>query len=274
MHATPRPDEPQNMSVLIADGSAQIREAARNAVLTAVPTATVHEAPSGPEALALLRGARIDALIIDVALPGMSGIEVVDAARGEGKSPFLILTSAFVLPNWSLLATKLQAYEFMKKPFSGAEIEKMMGNFARMRLPTTILIADAGEHSRLMVRKIIGASRFVTELHETDHGGHALKLTGSHKFDLALVDSNLSGISGLEAACQMQGQNPELNVVMMLPTNDRGLGQSLKHLGLSQSLKKPFFTRDVDILLHTALNLRRPYLMNAMMKAAATAMAS
>jgi hypothetical protein len=68
--------------------------------------------------------------------------------------------------------------------------------------------------------------------------------------------------------------HPETTVVSILPSNDGGLGQSLKHLGITHFLRKPFFTRDIDQLLHSVHNLRRPYLMNAVMKAAQTALAS
>jgi CheY-like chemotaxis protein len=149
-----------------------------------------------------------------------------------------------------------------------------MANYGRMLTPSRILIADAGTQSRSVVKKVIQASRFATDIQETDNGGHALKLARIRPFDTVFIDANLNGINGLETACQMKTLHPDMMVVSILPSQDGGLGQSLKHLGLTHFLRKPFFTRDIDALFHQVHNLRRPYLMNAVMKAAATALAS
>ncbi len=263
-----------NAGVLLADASADTRATMAQAVRSVLPNASIVEAKTGVEALVAIRAGGIHAVIIDVSLPGMSGPDVLTEARREGKTPFPILTSAVVMPNWSTIATELGAYEFMKKPFMPDDLQNLIKSFARMQIPTRLMIADAGDHTRAMVRKVVKASRFRTTFEETDHGKHALKLARMQPFDMVLVDANLLGISGLEAACQMQSLYPDTMVVSILPSNDGGLGQSLKHLGLTQFLRKPFFTRDIDILMHTIHHLRRPYLMNAVMKANATAMAS
>lgn len=267
-------DQVDCINILVADASELHRQSAKTAIADILPHATVFEAVSGPEALAKLRSHDIRAAIIDVTLPVMSGPEVITEARREGKKPFLILTSAMVLPEWGMLASELHAYEFMKKPCMAEDFRSLLTSFARMREPTRLLIADAGDHTRAMVRKVLGASRFNLDIQETDNGGHALKLARNQPFHMALMDSNLHGINGLETACQMQSRYPDMTVVSILPSKDSGLGQSLKHLGIKHSLHKPFFTRDVEVLLHTAHNLRRPYLMNAIMKASITALAS
>jgi CheY-like chemotaxis protein len=267
-------DDFSRVCVLVADASDQARQSAKTAIADVLPGAKIIEAVSGPEALAKLRSHPVDAVIIDVTLPAMSGTEVMAEARRENIKPFLILTSAIVLPEWGMLATELHAYEFMKKPCMAEDFRALLGNFVRMRKPTRILIADAGDNTRAIVRKVVGASRFSLDIQETDNGGHALKLARTQPFDVVLMDANLHGINGLEAACQMQSRHPDMMVVSILPSKDSGLGQSLKHLGIKHCLHKPFFTRDVELLMHMAYNLRRPYLMNAVMKAAQSALAS
>lgn len=267
-------DDFSGLCVLVADASELARQSVKTAVADVLPGAKLMEVASGPEALAKLRSHRVDVVIIDVTLPVMSGTEVMSEARRESIKPFLILTSAIVLPEWSMLATELSAYEFMKKPCTAEDFRSLLTNFVHMRRQTRILIADAGDNTRAIVRKVVGASRFSLDLHETDNGGHALKLARTQPFDIVLLDANLHGINGLEAACQMQSRHPDMMVVSILPSKDSGLGQSLKHLGIKHCLHKPFFTRDVEVLMHTVHNLRRPYLMNAVMKAAATALAS
>jgi CheY-like chemotaxis protein len=271
---TSAPHKPTELKLLVADPSEEVRRAVAAAMRKVMPAAKVFEARTGPEAMALLRAERCDTVVIDVALPLMSGVEVIDAARKEGLRPFLILTSAVVMPNWTTLATELGAYEFMKKPFLDEDVEAMFANQALMRRPMSALLADANGQTRAMVRKVLGGCQFRFDFQETDNGGHALKLARIKPFDLAFVDAHLNGVGGLETACQLQSTYKDMIVVTILPTSDGGLSQSLKHLGLEHSLHKPFFARDVDLLLHTVRGMRRPYLMNAIRKASAAAAAA
>jgi DNA-binding NtrC family response regulator len=256
------------LTVLIADASSEVLDSMRAAVTNQLPGAAVIEARNGNEALAILRTNTVSAALIDIALPIMSGAEVMAQSRREGRRPFLVLTSSVVVPHWAVLSTELAAYEYIKKPFMNEDLENLFRNFAVMQQPTRVLIADGSDHTRSMVRKIVASCRFRTDIQETDNGGYALKLARMQPFGLALIDAHVTGLSGLETACQLQSQHPDMTVVSILPMNDRTIAQSLKHLGLAHSLQKPFFTRDVDVLLHTIHKLRRPYLMNAVLKAA------
>ncbi len=264
-----KPSAQDAPTLLVADPSEEIRRTVAAAARKVMPASRLLEARTGPEALALLRSERCDAAVIDVAMPVMSGIEVVTAARKDGIRPFLILSAAIVLPNWAVLSTDLSAYEFLKKPFFDEDIEALLANFERMRQPLRALIADANEQTRAMVRKVLGGCHFRFDFQETDNGGHALKLARLRSFDVAFIDAHLKGIGGLETACQLQASERDTTVVTILPAADGALAQSLKHLGLERSLRKPFFARDVDLLLHTVHGMRRPYLMNATRKTTA-----
>jgi CheY-like chemotaxis protein len=260
-------------TVLLAEATADLRAVMAQSVRKVLPSAKIVEAMNGTETVAILRGEPCHLAIVDIALPVVSGVEAMTSARAAGQKPFLLLTSATVLPNWAKISTDVGAYEFLKKPFMPEDLESLLMNFAAMQQPVRTLVADASDQTRAMVRKVLSSTRFRMDVQETDNGGHALKLARMQPFDFALIDANLRGMSGLEAACQMQLTSPDTTVVCILPSNDGGLSNSLKHLGLQHSLRKPFFTRDIDMLLHTVRKLRRPYLLNAVHKAAMTALA-
>jgi CheY-like chemotaxis protein len=262
------------LRVLLADASDENRAAMAAAVRRVQPAAHIVEARSGPEALGLMRADAAEAVVLDADLPSLSGIDALRQARKDGCEAFAILTATQVVPNWASLCVELKAYEFLKKPFPPQDFEALIHNQVRMRQPTSILIADASAQTRAMVRKVLSASNFAFEIAETDNGGHALKMARLQTFEVALIDASLHGLSGLETACQMQTQHQEMMVVCILPNVDGGLGQSLRHLGLAHTLRKPFFARDIDLLMHGVHNLRRPYLMNAIQKAKVAAMAS
>lgn len=72
------------MRVLLADDHLLMRAGVR-ALLERIPnTEIVGEASDGTEALSLLEAHRPDIAFIDIAMPGMSGIEVAERAAREG----------------------------------------------------------------------------------------------------------------------------------------------------------------------------------------------
>ncbi|MGL4727287.1 MAG: response regulator [Bosea sp. (in: a-proteobacteria)] len=258
---------PGKLRVLIADPVDRDRMSLAEALRPHKDLMDVIETQGAGETLKVLRQSRIDIAYVDLQLQGAAGTEVLGEARRENIKPFLVLTAAAVLPNWAMLATDLFAYEFLKKPCAPEDVVNAIHAFRSMRRPTSILLAESNEVARGLMRKIITASRFRCDIDETDNGRHALKMARTRNYDIALIDSGLSGMSGLETACQLQSQFEGTATVLLLPASNTVLAASLKHFNLQYTLSKPFFARDVDLLLHQVHGLRRPYLMNAIMKA-------
>jgi DNA-binding response OmpR family regulator len=253
----------RQVRVLLADSSPTVRSQVAAALSETQIPAQYVEVENGQDALRALQSGKIDMAFVDVALPGVSGLDVIGEARRGQNIAHTVLISSTVLPNWAVISSDLFAYEFLKKPFDSADVANALVAYKRMSEPTHMLIVDSSAQARAIVRKTIGNSRFRIEIDETDNGGHALKLARLKKFDIVLVDLGLSGMSGLEAACQLQALDPDTNVIVMMAGIDTGLSNALKHFGLKSVLKKPFYPRDIDMLMHAVFKLRRPYLMNA-----------
>ncbi len=78
----------------------------------------------GTGVLAMLRGQPVDALILDLMLPGVSGLEVLAAIRADpdlAALPVLMLT-AKGQPHDREAAARAGADRFMTKPFANAEM--------------------------------------------------------------------------------------------------------------------------------------------------------
>ena len=87
---------------------------------------TVDLAPSGEEALALAARHRPDAVILDLGLPGLSGIEVIQGLRGWSSVPIIVL-SVRELERDKVAALDAGADDYVTKPFGMDEL------LARMR---------------------------------------------------------------------------------------------------------------------------------------------
>jgi nitrogen regulation protein NR(I) len=110
--------------ILIIDDDYQIRESFEKLL-----TEEGHEvmtAASGETGLDLLRSVLPDLVLLDLRLPGMSGIETFLAIREiESKLPVIIMT-AFGTTETAIEATKLGAFDYILKPFDIPDILKLI----------------------------------------------------------------------------------------------------------------------------------------------------
>ena len=80
--------------ILIADDHAMFREGLRLLLEAESDLHVVGEASSGAEALALTRKLTPDILLLDVAMPGLSGLEVVQRLHDDGTTTRILLLTA------------------------------------------------------------------------------------------------------------------------------------------------------------------------------------
>jgi nitrogen regulation protein NR(I) len=110
--------------ILIIDDDYQIRQSFEKLL-----TEEGHEvltASSGETGLSILSSVIPDLVILDIRLPGMSGIETFVALRQiEPKLPVIIMT-AFGTTETAIEATKLGAFDYVLKPFDIPDILKLI----------------------------------------------------------------------------------------------------------------------------------------------------
>ncbi|MBZ0252915.1 MAG: sigma-54 dependent transcriptional regulator, partial [Candidatus Methylomirabilis sp.] len=82
----------------------------------------VDAAEGGEAALALLAAESYDAVLTDVRMPGMDGIELLRRARAMGVEAPVIVMSAYGSLDLALDAMKAGAYDYVSKPFKRDEV--------------------------------------------------------------------------------------------------------------------------------------------------------
>lgn len=87
----------------------------------------------GPSGLAAARDPRLDALVLDVMLPGMDGVEVCRTLRGEGVDvPVILLTARGAIPE-RVAGLDAGADDYMVKPFAMEELLARLRALSRRR---------------------------------------------------------------------------------------------------------------------------------------------
>lgn len=85
--------KPGPIRVLIADDHAIVREGLKQIVLSNHDITVVAEAATGDEALEKLRACEVDVLVLDLSLPGRSGLDVLSHVKASKPAlPVLILS--------------------------------------------------------------------------------------------------------------------------------------------------------------------------------------
>lgn len=81
------------IKILIADDHAVVRSGLKQIMATATDVAVIDEAASGADVLAKLRGTEVDLLMLDITMPGISGVDLIRRVHAEyPEMPILILS--------------------------------------------------------------------------------------------------------------------------------------------------------------------------------------
>ncbi|MBX3285166.1 MAG: response regulator [Actinobacteria bacterium] len=144
--------------VLVVDDEPQIRRALRTNL--AARGYEVDLAATGEEALARAAAHLPDVVVLDLGLPGIDGIAVVEGLRGWTQVPILVLSVRDAEAD-KIAALDAGADDYVTKPFGMGEL------LARLRAATRRAAADEGE------APVVETESFTVDLAEhrvTRHG--------------------------------------------------------------------------------------------------------
>ena len=95
----------------------------------------VQEAPGVNDALRLLQDRQFDVVVSDMAMPGLTGLDLLQRIKELSPECEVILLTGEATVETAVHAMKLGAYDFLSKPFSLAELETLIQKaYERRRL--------------------------------------------------------------------------------------------------------------------------------------------
>lgn len=117
-------DQPQK--ILIVDDESRIRSSLR--VLLEGAGREIQECGSGLDAVAVLKSQDIDLVLLDINLPDITGLEVLEWIAKNKISASVIFVSADASIDSAILALRHGAIEFVRKPANLEEIKRKVEN--------------------------------------------------------------------------------------------------------------------------------------------------
>ncbi len=126
---------------------------------------TVVTATSGEKALKVIDEDSFDVAMLDIRMPGMDGLELLDHIKQESPETSVIMMTAYGTIETAVSAMKRGAYEYISKPFNNDEVLHIIGNaMERKRLVdrTNYLAQILEERDRLA--GMVGKSQSMQDL--------------------------------------------------------------------------------------------------------------
>lgn len=168
---------PAQPRLLVIDDEVQIRRLLR--VTLESGGFVVHEAETGRLGLTEAAALQPDAIILDLGLPDLDGVDVLQRLREWTQTPVLVLT-ARDREQQKIAALDAGADDYLTKPFSGGELlARLRAILRRMRSPGELPIVAFGEIEMDLAGRIV--RRAGKEIHLTEREYALLRLLVQHR---------------------------------------------------------------------------------------------
>lgn len=120
----------QPMTVLVVDDEQPARRRVIDLLDKQSGIATIHEATNGTQAIDAIRSERPDLVFLDVQMPELDGLGVVDGVGAE-RMPLTVFVTAF--DQHAIAAFDANALDYLLKPFSDQRFEATMSRVRARR---------------------------------------------------------------------------------------------------------------------------------------------
>lgn len=122
-------------------------------------------AESGERALELLESCRPHLILLDLVLPGISGLEVLKKVKETDREIIVVMMSAYEILEKAVEAMKLGAYDYLLKPFKLSELKATVQRaLETLSLRLRFLDEFEKQKQRYYFGKIVAQSRKMREV--------------------------------------------------------------------------------------------------------------
>jgi two-component system NtrC family response regulator len=147
--------------ILIVDDDAALREGIAEAL--ADLGHTPEQAGDGAVALARIARGGVDAVLLDLRMPGLDGMEVLRRLRARGDAPPVAVLTAVPTAGNTIEAMRLGAVDHLAKPIGRADLAALLARMLPQSAPPAALVPEAdgtdlvgGSAAMRAVQKAIG----------------------------------------------------------------------------------------------------------------------
>jgi CheY-like chemotaxis protein/signal transduction histidine kinase len=224
---------------------------------------------SGQEGLLLLRDGQFDAVVLDLVMPGMSGLDVLRALRSDERTAALpcVVLSALYMTKSERAVLGPAVVGVVRK---GESIGEELTTHLRRAIKTTstrsngtpspvprarVLVVDDNADNLFTIKQVLSALPVVIETAAS--GYEAIEICRQRRPDLIMMDVELPGISGLDAtrAIHELPECKDIPIIALTAEAMKGDRERFLAAQCSDYLPKPIQPLDVVSAVTRALHL-------------------
>lgn len=148
------------MRILIADDHAIVREGVKQIVKTLPEITLIEEATDGDEAFSKICNTNYDLVILDISMPGMSGLDVLQRMKGRNIETRVLIFSFYPQEQYAVRAFKLGASGYLSKDSAFEELAIAIrrissgGKYVSAALAEKLIFQDAKMEGKLPHEKL------------------------------------------------------------------------------------------------------------------------
>ncbi|MFY8328705.1 response regulator [Pseudoalteromonas sp. ZZD1] len=117
-----------NFSILVCDDSTVARKQVVRCLNECIE-ADIMQAKNGKEALMLLQEHCFDLVCLDLTMPEVDGVQVLEAIKMQKIECFVLVISADIQTQMKQRVAKLGAIDFINKPIEKSKLNKILHKF-------------------------------------------------------------------------------------------------------------------------------------------------
>ena len=254
------------MKILVVDDNEAFRETLTDPLVAMGNS--VDGVSTGMDALLYLEREDYDVAFIDIKLPDISGIKVLEAVQAkQHQSTCIMITGNYTIEN-AKQAINQGAQAYLTKPLDYKELVKMMetlqSNVAkgagRERLASIIgtirvLIVDDDMDFCTTVKDILELNKYSVE--SAASGEEAVLRMENEAFDVALIDVNMPDMTGIELLEVLKSGRSPPSCIMVTGQQMIEYAVEALNLGAEAFILKPFDAERLISCIDRVTKMRR-----------------
>jgi len=202
----------------------------------------VGAALSGAAALTLAEKLRPDLTLVDLAMPGMNGLEVAARLKKLPSPPRVVILTMYNNREYIEAAQEVGADGFVTKAELDVRLLDLIhALFQEKRMMKNILIVDDSRTLRKMVIASLGTLKDVS-FHEAASGLDAIEQLALYPIDLMTLDLNMPDMHGMDVLRFVQSHERyrQIPVIVLTTKGDPLSREKAMQSGAAIYLTKPF----------------------------------
>jgi two-component system, NtrC family, nitrogen regulation response regulator GlnG len=218
-------------TILIADDEDSLRTIIKNAL--GPKGYQILVAKDGYEAKKMLERNEVDVALLDIRMPGPSGLEILEETKKQARGPLIIIMTAVDTMSSAIEAMKRGAFDYLSKPFDLEEMEIAVEKALESRaLESEVLhLRQEVKEKYASPEMIVGESRAIQEIYKMIG-----KVTGN---DTTVLIQGESGTGKELIARSVHHNSPRANKPFV-PVNVAAIPEDLLESELFGFLKGAF----------------------------------